>query len=169
MNPVRVERARLDWCTPNAWSSRSFRLWWNFPSGRWTVQSTLAGETVRRVLRDMLRSHGVSPFPLFPISTTGLLLMPGRQIPDEDQLPVAYRRPDMVRRRVVLRETLARFNAEGREHFRTLAQRNVARWQAQAEPRARGPMQLRVLPGDWGVVTGPVSYTHLTLPTICSV
>lgn len=83
--------------------------------------------------------------------------MPGRVIPDEDQLPSAYRRPDMVRRRAVLRETLARFDAEGREHFRALAQRNVARWHAQSGRKARGPMQLRVIPGDWGVVTGQLT------------
>jgi hypothetical protein len=80
--------------------------------------------------------------------------MPGREIPDEAFLAQIYGQPDLVRRRQVLRETLARFESLGRAHFRSLARANVARWQGAAPSSRPSGLDLRVLAGDWGVVAG---------------
>ena len=79
--------------------------------------------------------------------------MPGREIPDEEIVPYAYRRADMTRRRQVLRETLAQFEARGRDALLAMARANVRRWrEARTHPQPAS-MDLRVLPGDWGDVT----------------
>jgi len=79
--------------------------------------------------------------------------MPGRPILPETEVSALYQRPDLRRRRAVLRETLARFESLGRAHYRTLALSNVARWRTGSAPPTGAGMALRVLPGDWGAVT----------------
>eukprot|EP00969_Alexandrium_andersonii_P221268 9772423-Alexandrium_andersonii.AAC.1 len=46
--------------------------------------------------------------------------------------------------------------------------RRVLLWQART-PSAGMSAELQALSGSRGAVNVPVSYTHLTLPTICSV
>jgi hypothetical protein len=83
--------------------------------------------------------------------------MPGRRLPPESELALGpYARPELVRRRAVLRETLAAFEAEG-PRLRALAQANLARWRAAASPA--GPA-LQVFPGDWGEVTGALTRVY---------
>ena len=83
--------------------------------------------------------------------------MPGRTIRPESHFASHTARPEMVRRREVLRETLARFDAHGRAHYRAMAQANLARWRQQAAPRGSTGLDLRVLPGDWGDVTAALT------------
>ena len=80
--------------------------------------------------------------------------MPGRALPNETaMIAMGYGRPDMVRRRAVLRETLDRLAAArppGRYH--ELAAQNLARWRhRRSAPDPAG--EVRVLSGDWGDVT----------------
>lgn len=75
--------------------------------------------------------------------------MPGRRLLAEGEPRLArYDRPDQVRRRAVLRETVAAFErAAGRYH--TLAAANLERWRAEStEVEPRGAV--RVLREDWG-------------------
>ncbi len=82
--------------------------------------------------------------------------MPGRQILSEnDYMDPRYRptRPDMVRRRAVLRETLNRFStADPPNKYDLLAQENLARWRGSADQRHHSN-QVYVVGGDWGDVT----------------
>ncbi|RYH05864.1 poly(ADP-ribose) glycohydrolase domain-containing protein [Tropicimonas sp. IMCC6043] len=80
--------------------------------------------------------------------------MPGRPLQREDvMVALGYGRPDMVRRRAVLRETLKRFiSAEPPDKYRAMATLNLARWREEAKgPDPEG--EVRVLSGDWGDVT----------------
>jgi hypothetical protein len=86
--------------------------------------------------------------------------MPGRMLMDEARwLAAGYRRADLVRRRAVLRETLAAFDSEDkRGRHRAVALRNLARWRAEAGAAAAATaLEIRVLPGDWGDVTGQLT------------
>lgn len=83
--------------------------------------------------------------------------MPGRRLPPEEELARGpYRRRDFVRRREVLRETLAAFEDQG-PRWRGLAAQNVARWRAAAAP---GGPAVRVLAGDWGEVAAALTREH---------
>lgn len=83
--------------------------------------------------------------------------MPGRPLLDESDLEPHLLRPDNVRRRAVLRETLARFEARGVGTYHRLAAANLARWRHEAAPRQGTGLDLRVLPGDWGAVAQAVT------------
>ena len=78
--------------------------------------------------------------------------MPGRRIRPESSFTYRHTDPKLVRRREVLRGTLARLDGHGRAHYRSLAMANLGRWKAEAKPRAATGLDLRVLPGDWGDV-----------------
>ncbi len=56
--------------------------------------------------------------------------MPGRPLPSEDEMGErGFGRPDMARRRVVLRESLNRFaTAEPPDRFHNIAAQNIAHW-----------------------------------------
>ncbi|HEU4410187.1 MAG TPA: poly(ADP-ribose) glycohydrolase domain-containing protein, partial [Polyangiaceae bacterium] len=93
--------------------------------------------------------------------------MPGRPLPDESTLPLSvyggrdparYGGRDAARRREVLRETVAAFEAApGRYH--EAAARNHAAWRAQRQaPPPAG--DVRVYAGDWGEVTAALSREH---------
>lgn len=62
-----------------------------------------------------------------------------------------FDRPDMARRREVLRETLAALSASGGRYHR-LAEANHRRWAAERPEVSPDPV-VAVLPGDWGAVT----------------
>jgi hypothetical protein len=79
--------------------------------------------------------------------------MPGRRIRPESAFTSRHTTPAHVRRREVLRGTLARLDGHGRAHYRELALANLARWEAEAGPKEGAGLDLRVLPGDWGDVT----------------
>lgn len=77
--------------------------------------------------------------------------MPGRRLlPEAAFRGTPYDRPDLARRREVLRETLALLANGGRERLHALARDNLARWAS-----ARGPedpaLRVTVVPDDWGV------------------
>lgn len=87
--------------------------------------------------------------------------MPGRRLRDEAELCAAgYERPVLVRRREILRETLAALDTETkRARYRELAAANLERWRAaRSAPEPRG--EVRVIAGDWGEVTGALSREH---------
>jgi hypothetical protein len=80
--------------------------------------------------------------------------MPGRPLPSEvDMIASGYGRPDLVRRRSILRETLdALASVEPPNLFHKTAADNLARWHAEAAtPEPVG--EVRVVSGDWGEVT----------------
>lgn len=85
----------------------------------------------------------------------------GRTIPPEHFFRFGrYQSPDFVTRRKVLRETVRAFeNADPHDRYHALAQANLARWRATANPS--GPT-IQVLPGDWGEVTAQVTRTYGT-------
>ena len=69
-------------------------------------------------------------------------------------------RPDMVRRRAVLRETLDRFStADPANKYELLAQANIERWRESAEKQSGGN-QVYVVGGDWGEVTHAMTKAH---------
>lgn len=82
--------------------------------------------------------------------------MPGRKLLSEDNLidpGYGLHRPDMVRRRAVLRETLDRFlTADPPDKYHSLAKANLQRWY---DTRRSAPdtKRVRVVRGDWGQVT----------------
>ena len=82
--------------------------------------------------------------------------MPGRRLlSEEDYIDPGYapHRPDMVRRREILRETIDRFaNAQPKDKYQCLAKANLARWRDSAEEEV-GALQTYVVGGDWGEVT----------------
>ena len=68
-----------------------------------------------------------------------------------------YGREDLAQRRDVLRETLAALDTDDkRARYRAIAQANLARWRAAAPPEDAA-LEVRVLAGDWGEVTGQVT------------
>lgn len=80
--------------------------------------------------------------------------MTGRPLRSEDEMIAkGYGRPDMVRRRVILRETLEKFSSVDRPNvFHQIAAKNLARWyQHSVAARPRG--KTLVIAGDWGEVT----------------
>src|SRR4051812_39390802 len=85
--------------------------------------------------------------------------MPGRMLLDESRwLAAGYGRADLVRRRAVLRETLAALDTDDqRARYRALALHNLARWRAEAGAVHESSLEIRVLPGDWGDVTGQLT------------
>jgi hypothetical protein len=86
--------------------------------------------------------------------------MPGRMLRDEASwLAAGYRRADQVRRRAVLRETLAALDTDAkRARYHALAQHNLARWGAGRT--ADAALEIRVVPGDWGEVTAQLTREH---------
>ena len=87
--------------------------------------------------------------------------MPGRPLPSEaDMIAGGYGRPDMVRRRAILRETLDKLNSAAPPNlFHKIAANNLARWHAEAAtPEPAG--EVRVLSGDWGEVTLRLTKEH---------
>lgn len=87
--------------------------------------------------------------------------MAGRRLIPEDQLIQAgYGRPELVRRRAILRETLdALAKAEPPDRFHRLAQGNLERWLGErCEPAPEG--RVEVLSGDWGAVTARLTRAH---------
>lgn len=89
--------------------------------------------------------------------------MPGRQefsVDDYIDLRYAPSRPDMVRRREILKETLARFsNADPPDKYERLAQANLERWHDSAVKRPDCD-PVRVFSGDWGEVTHAMTKEH---------
>ena len=82
--------------------------------------------------------------------------MPGRIIPPETTLVErGYGRPDLTRRRAVLRDTLNTFSKASREHYHQLAKANLERWRERAAPLQS--TSIEVLSGDWGEVTGELT------------
>jgi len=80
--------------------------------------------------------------------------MPGRRLLTEEQARQrGYGRDDFVRRRSVLRETLAAFEGAAEGHYQGLARDNLARWRAQRGDAESPTAEVRVLPGDWGAAT----------------
>lgn len=88
--------------------------------------------------------------------------MPGRHISDElTLLALGYDHPDMVQRRVVLKQTLDAFaRAQPSDRYHRLAAANLERWRRERlEPPAASP-QVQVIAGDWGAVTGELTRGH---------
>ncbi|KAI9013693.1 hypothetical protein DFJ74DRAFT_710135 [Hyaloraphidium curvatum] len=89
--------------------------------------------------------------------------MPGPPIPDEgDPSLFPYSRPDFARRRAVLRETVAALAAR-RDHFRALAEANLARWaraRGGPDPPRPGPPIVQVTQEDWGVAALRATKEH---------
>jgi len=89
--------------------------------------------------------------------------MPGRRVLSEDDyidLRYAPTRPDMVRRRDVLRETLNRFaTADPPNKYDLLAQTNLQRWRESVEKRPNSN-QVYIVGGDWGEVTHAMTKEH---------
>lgn len=87
--------------------------------------------------------------------------MPGRRLPPESEFAGGrYDRPDLARRRTVLRETVEAFESDG-PRLRAVARANLERWRRDAIPfRSR---ELLVVAGDWGDVAGSLTRTHGTM------
>ena len=82
----------------------------------------------------------------------------GRTIPSEHQLSYGpFASPSFVRRREVLRETIAAFTAAAPDHYHRLARANLARWRQAAAPT--GP-KVQVTRGDWGEVCARETREH---------
>jgi hypothetical protein len=61
--------------------------------------------------------------------------------------------PELARRRLVLKETIDAFQQSvPPDHYHRLGAANLARWHDKGGDHA-GPLQIRVVPGDWGEVT----------------
>lgn len=87
--------------------------------------------------------------------------MPRRSIPPESEFKGGrYDRPDLARRRAVLRETLAAFEADG-SRLHAVAQANLERWRRDAAPSSGN--ELLVLPADWADVAGSLTRTRGTM------
>lgn len=87
--------------------------------------------------------------------------MPGRPLPSEvDMIASGYGRPDMVRRRAILRETLDKLTSAAPPNlFYKIAANNLARWHEEAAtPEPVG--EVRVVSGDWGEVTLRLTKEH---------
>lgn len=87
--------------------------------------------------------------------------MAGRRlIPEEDLVARGYGRPEMVRRRAVLRETLAAFTeATPPNRYHRLAAANLERWRSMStvsSPDGR----VAVIKGDWGDVAQDLTRTY---------
>jgi hypothetical protein len=89
--------------------------------------------------------------------------MRGRRILSEDDYidpRYAPARPDMVRRRAVLRETLNRFStADPPNKYDLLAQANLERWRDMGKTRPNCN-QVYIVGGDWGEVTHAMTQEH---------
>ena len=85
--------------------------------------------------------------------------MQGRQLMSESQVPSHYQRPDFVRRREVLRETIQAFENRSRQAWRELALGNVSRWRSERNTQ-HGTAELRVFQGDWGEVTHDLTHRY---------
>ena len=87
--------------------------------------------------------------------------MPGRPIPTEAELiRRGYGQPDFVRRRMILRETLDKFNkANPPDRYHQLAAANLAHWSAQA-PVVEPERKVQVISGDWGDVARQLTKTY---------
>lgn len=85
--------------------------------------------------------------------------MVGRAFPSEEELARrGYARPEMARRREVLRETLEAFERVApRDRFHRLADANLARWRSEAPRPSPEGLEVRVVPGDWGEVTAALT------------
>ena len=90
--------------------------------------------------------------------------MPGRRLLDENNLVdhgYGLHRPDMVRRRGVLKETLDRFaNASPPDKYHQIAQSNLERWCTNRRAPRSDRQSVRVLRGDWGEVTQTLTREH---------
>lgn len=77
--------------------------------------------------------------------------MPHRRlIPESEFVNSRYSQPTLAWRRQVLRETIARFDGDGRSRYQALARSNMKRWESQANPQSRS---IVVLADDWGIAT----------------
>jgi hypothetical protein len=83
--------------------------------------------------------------------------VPGRTLLDENNLydpGYGLSRPEMARRRQVLRETLERFEgADPVDRYHALAQANLAAWSERSRVKSGLRPRLQVVEGDWGAVT----------------
>lgn len=80
--------------------------------------------------------------------------MTGRPLrSEEEMIAKGYGRPEMIRRRVILRETLAKFRSvDHPKVFQQIAAKNLARWRQHSDTaKPRG--ETLVIAGDWGEVT----------------
>ena len=87
--------------------------------------------------------------------------MLGRPLRSEaEMIACGFGRPDMIRRRAVLRETLAKLSAaEPPSLFHDMAAKNLARWREETEiPEPAG--EVCVVSGDWGEVTLRLTKNH---------
>lgn len=80
--------------------------------------------------------------------------MPGRKILDEsDPILDKYHHPDLVQRRLILKETLNAFiNAKPSGQYHIFATKNLNRWQNEVKSR-RPDKKVQIFSGDWGEVT----------------
>lgn len=89
--------------------------------------------------------------------------MPGRRLLSEDDYVdprYGSKRPEMVRRRAVLRETLDRFaTADPPNKYHLLAQRNLQRWFGSRNSTSDSH-RVHVVSGDWGEVTHSMTKVH---------
>lgn len=87
--------------------------------------------------------------------------MPGRRLLDEGDPRLArYDYRDQVRRRAVLRETLAAFERAAPGHYHALAAANVERWRASSSARPEPRGAVVVLEQDWGAATHALTREH---------
>lgn len=86
--------------------------------------------------------------------------MPGRHLPSEAaMIESGYGRPDMVRRRAILRETLDRLASAILSDFHDTAARNLTLWRREkTTPVPHG--KICVISGDWGDVTLQLTRKH---------
>lgn len=88
--------------------------------------------------------------------------MSGRRLLSEDDFidsGYAPQRPDMVRRRAVLRETLNRIaSADPSNKYQVLAQANLQRWRDVCNQS--DTLRVHVVDGDWGEVTHAMTKLH---------
>lgn len=87
----------------------------------------------------------------------------GRPLPEDPEGTLhhpGFTGPLAARRRAVLRETIDAFlRADPPDRFHRIASANLARWKSQAA-RPEPSCRIRVLPGDWGDVTGALTREH---------
>src|SRR5262245_17848041 len=87
--------------------------------------------------------------------------MPGRHLCSEEELiHLGFGGAQSMRRREVLRETIAAFeNADPHDRYHRLAQRNLNRWRI-ARHVSESSLDLTVHSSDWGEVTLAMTKAH---------
>lgn len=88
--------------------------------------------------------------------------MTGRRLCTEaEAIAQGFDDPRSARRRVVLRETIAALaSCDPPDYYQQLARKNLARWRIEAASPRGSSVEVQVLPGDWGEVTGALTVRH---------